>query len=175
MHILVIYDDGAARRQAILLRERLQRFLGRDCEFEFVWSQIQQLQDNQFVAEAVSVAQESDLVIVALSNAAWVSRGFRHWVAGWERRPLNKQSAIALLTDQSSKHTSRDQLPIVRALKRLADSCGIPFTHSEFVSPERGKPAGDEGKPQSRGSEMVRRIRDDLTMAEAPVRWGINE
>ena len=97
--VVVIYEDVAARENAVKFCDHLvDRFWAR-YEFDVSWWQVSDLSLARSGENAARKAVHADLIVVATSPATGVPEELREWIEGWLNRRGDREGALVGLTD----------------------------------------------------------------------------
>lgn len=95
--VAVIYEDSAARNEAIQLCARLMRAFEQELEFDFTWWRFKFLLDPEIAQLAAAAAAGADLILVAVHRAESFPLEVESWFERWPAQRKLSEGALVLI------------------------------------------------------------------------------
>jgi hypothetical protein len=95
LSVVVIYEDSAAREQAVDFCDQLVKRFWAGFEFEMNWWSFSLLQANPAAMDAAEKAAHADLVVVASMQPQDFPRGVKSWIESWLGRRGDREGILA--------------------------------------------------------------------------------
>jgi hypothetical protein len=105
--VVVVYDDAAAREQAVDFCDQLVKRFWARFEFDVSWWSFGLLQKEPVATEAAEKAARADLVILSSLRQEDFPAPVKGWIEGWLTRRGNREGILAGLVDPGAGSSGR--------------------------------------------------------------------
>lgn len=95
LSVVVIYEDSAAREQAVDFCDQLVNRFWAGFEFEVNWWSFSLIQSDRVAMEAAEKAAHADLVVLASVQPQDFPRGVKSWIENWISRRGDREGIFA--------------------------------------------------------------------------------
>jgi len=124
--VLILYENDAARQEAVQFCDRLvQRFWARH-EFDFSWWPILQLKEPGSGPEAGAKACQADMILFASHSDGDIPPWVESWMEDWLGQRGDREGALIALTDPGLKRAKASSEKFV-FLRNLAHRAGMDY------------------------------------------------
>lgn len=171
--IVAAYEDSAARERTVALYQRLEKHLGKDCDFKCAWWGLENLSDARLREQAVSDAAAAKMIIVSVRDQQELPGALKTWCDSWAaRRRGHKAALVALVAGTETAGQAKGTLQ--RVLELLARRTHLDFFLHWFdtrsVTGTVTATKGAKLRPKTAEPSV-----EKASLRQPMPRWGINE
>lgn len=164
--VVVIYENVAARENAVVFCDHLvERFWSR-YEFSVSWWSLADLSVDDASRDAARKAVEADLIVVATTPGMDIPMILREWVEVWLSRRGDREGALVGLTDPGPGQTGPAVEKFV-CLRNAAHRAGMDYL-TEIPQSISSRSIPDSLESYSERAHQVTSVLDEILHRKAP-------
>jgi hypothetical protein len=155
--IFVVYEDEAAREDAVNFCDRLIERFWTKCHFDVDWVSFKELTDPQSAERATERAAVASAIVFATEPWGWLPAEVRHWTESWIAKRADREGLLIGLGDPATKgHDTSNKFTWVRSIARRA---GLDYLTQ---APEELAPIPDSQEFYSQRANTVTSVLDEI-------------